>query len=432
MPLNILTQGLLLLALIPAFAAVPDARAAVVQIDRVVAIVNDDIIARTELDDQIRTIKAQLRQQRIPLPPENVLQRQVLERMVVEQIQLQLAEEISIVVDDDSLNQAISGIAAQNRLSLAEFRDVLQDEGYDFARFRENIRKEMIIVRLRQQNVDSRVSITEQEVDNFLAIQRRQGQGNDEYRLGHILIALPDAAAPEQIGEAQERAAGVLAQLRDGADFSEVAVTSSDGQQALDGGDLGWRRANEIPTLFADMVPQMSVGEISDLVRNSSGFHIVKLLEHRPGERHMIDQTLARHILVATNELVGDDLARDTLLGLRERLDAGEDFADLARRQSDDPGSAARGGDLGWVEAGQMVPAFERAMDALGRGEISEPVRTRFGWHLIQVVDRRQHDNTEEFTRDMARESIFRRKAEEEHAEWLRRLRDEAYVEVRL
>lgn len=427
-----LVSGLLWLALAAALAAPAAAQAAVVEIDRVVAIVNDDVIARTELDEQIRTIKAQLRQQRVPLPPEGVLQRQVLERMVLERIQLQLAAEVSIVVDDDSLNQAISGIATQNRLSLAEFRDVLREEGYDFARFRENIRREMIIVRLRQQHVDGRVSVTEQEVDNFLAIQRRQGRGNDEYRLGHILIALPDAAAPEQIAEARERALGVLAQLRGGADFGQVAITSSDGQQALDGGDLGWRKANEIPTLFADLVPQMRVGEVSELIRSSSGFHIITLADHRAGERHMVEQTRARHILIATNELVGDDQARQTLLALRERVAAGEDFAELARRHSADPGSASRGGDLGWVEPGQMVAEFQRAMDALAPQEIGEPVKTRFGWHLVQVLERRQHDDTEDFTRDMARESIFRRKAEEEHAEWLRRLREEAYVELRL
>ncbi len=413
-------------------AATMTAQATVIDVDRVVAIVNDDIITQTELNEQIRTIKAQLRQQRITLPPENVLQRQVLERMSLEQIQLQLAEEMRVLVDDEALNQAINGIATQNRLSLTEFRDVLQEEGYDFALFRENIRKEMILVRLRQQHVDSRVNVTEQEVDNFIAIQRRQGQSNDEYRIGHILIALPDAATPEQIATAQQRARTVLDELRAGNDFSQVAIASSDGQQALDGGDLGWRKANEIPTLFADLVLQMRAGDTSDLIRSSSGFHIIRLLDHRAGTRRMVTQTQTRHILVTTNELRGDEQARSTLLELRERALAGEDFAELARRHSEDPGSASRGGDLGWVEAGQMVPEFEDMMASLAPQEIGEPVKSRFGWHLVQVLDRRQHDNTEEFTRDTARESIFRRKAEEEHASWLRRLREEAYVEFRI
>lgn len=413
-------------------AASLTAQAAVVEVDRVVAIVNDDIITNTELGEQTRTIKAQLRQQRISLPSDSVLQRQVLERMTVEQIQLQLAGEMRVLVDDEALNQAINGIAAQNRLSLTEFREVLQEEGYDFPHFRENIRKEMILVRLRQQHVDARINVTEQEVDNFLAIQRRQGQSNDEYRLGHILISLPDAATPEQIDAAQRRARAVLDELKAGGDFSQVAISSSDGQQALDGGDLGWRKANEIPTLFADLVLQMRVGDTSDLVRNSSGFHIIRLLEHRAATRHVVTQTHTRHILVATNELRNDEQARTTLLELRERAQAGEDFAELARNNSEDPGSATRGGDLGWVELGQMVPEFERMMESLAPQEIGEPVKSRFGWHLVQVLDRRQHDNTEEFTRDAARESIFRRKAEEEYSSWLRRLREEAYVEFRL
>lgn len=421
-PLALLAAGLL-----APIAAQP----AMVEIDRIVAIVNDDIITRTELDEQVRTIRAQLRQQRITPPSDEVLRRQVLERMTLDQIQLQLAKQLSIVVDDDALNQAINGIAAQNRLSLTEFRDVLQSEGYDFAQFRENIRKEMILVRLRQQSVDSRVNITEQEIDNFLAIQRRQGQSNDEYRLGHILIAVPDGATPEQIGEAQERAREVLRRLREGADFGQVAISSSDGQQALDGGDLGWRRANEIPTLFADLVPQMQAGDVSEPIRSSSGFHIVKLSDHRTAERHMVTQTRARHILMTVNELVSDDAARSALLDLRERALAGEDFATLAREHSQDPGSAAGGGELGWVEPGQMVGEFERTMNGLEPEEISAPVRTRFGWHLVQVLERRQHDDTEDYTRDTAREAIFRRKAEEDHQEWLRRLREEAYVELR-
>lgn len=407
------------------------AHAATIDVDRMVAIVNDDVITQIELEEQMRTVKAQLRQQRIAMPGDDVLRRQVLERMALEQIQLQLAQQINIVVDDDALNQAINGIAAQNGLSLTEFRSVLQEEGYDFPLFRENIRKEMTLVRLRQQNVDSRINITEQEIDNFLAIQRRQGRSNDEYRIGHILISLPDGAAPEQIAETRERAEQVLARLRAGDDFSEVAITVSDGQQALDGGDLGWRRANEIPTLFADLVPQMRVGDTSELIRSSSGFHIIRLTDHRAAQRHMVDQTHARHILIRTDELVDDAEAQRMAEALRERLDAGADFAELAREHSDDRASGSRGGDLGWVEPGMMVPAFERAMDSIEPGEISAPVQSQFGWHLVQVLERRSHDATEDFTRDTARESIFRRKAEEEFAEWLRRLREEAYVEFR-
>lgn len=423
---KIFASGLLWL-----FLMVSGAHAATVPVDGIVAIVNDDVITRIELDEQLRTVKAQLRQQRIAMPSDEVLKRQVLERMALERIQLQIARQVNIVVDDDALNQAINGIAAQNGLSLTEFRSVLQDEGYDFTLFRENIRKEMTLVRLRQQNVDSRINITEQEIENFLAIQRRQGRSNDEYRIGHILFALPDGATPEQIADVRARAEAVLQRLRAGEDFSEVAIAESDGQQALDGGDLGWRRANEIPTLFADLVPQMRVGDVSDPIRSSSGFHIIRLADHRTAERHIIEQTRARHILIKADELTDDEQARQTAGQLRERILAGADFAELAREYSDDRASGTRGGDLGWVEPGMMVPAFEQAMNALQPGEISEPVQSEFGWHLVEVLERRSHDATEEFSRDKARETIFRRKAEEEFAEWLRRLREEAYVEIR-
>lgn len=408
------------------------AETAPVEIERIVAVVDNDIITLTELTEQIRTVRAQLRQQRITAPSDRILQRQVLERMVLEQIQLQLAGNVGILVDDDNLNKAISGIATQNNLTLSEFRTVLQEEGFEFAKFRENIRKEMVLHRLRQQQVDSRITVTDQEVDNFIATQRRQGQGSDEYQLGHILISAPDAASPEQIQETRERAQAVLARLKEGAEFSQIAIASSDGQQALSGGDLGWRKAGELPTLFADIVPQMRIGEVSELIRSGSGFHIIKLLGHRSGETRVLTQTRARHILVETGEALGDDAARELLSKLKERIAAGESFADLAHAHSDDVASASTGGDLGWVSPGEMAPEFERALDALGIGEISDPVQTPFGWHLIEVIARRQRDVTEEFTREMARESIFRRKAEEEYADWLRRLREDAYVEYRL
>ncbi len=427
-----IAPALLIMIALPCAGYVAPLQSAPVEIDRIVAIVDNDIISETELQEQVRTIRAQLRQQRITPPSDRILQRQVLERMVIEQIQLQLAGEVGILVDDENLNQAISGIAAQNNLSLSEFRSVLQEEGFDFAKFRENIRKEMLLHRLRQQHVDNRISVTDQEVDNFLATQRRQGQGTDEYHIGHILIAAPDAASPEQIQETRERAQALLAQLKDGADFTQAAIASSDGQQALSGGDLGWRKGGELPTLFADVVPQMRKGEISDLIRSGSGFHIVKLIDHRAGEARVLTQTRARHILVETGEMLGDEAALRLLLELKERIATGASFAELAHAHSDDVASASTGGDLGWISPGEMVPVFERAMDALGIGEISEPVQSPFGWHLLEVIARRERDITEEYSREMAREAIFRRKAEEEYSDWLRRLREDAYVDYRL
>jgi peptidyl-prolyl cis-trans isomerase SurA len=402
------------------------------ELDRIVAIVDDNVITASELNDQIASVRLQLRQQNMQMPSSQTMRKQVLERAVLEQLQLQLAESNGIRIDDESLNQAISGIATQNNMTLGEFRETLQEDGFDFSKFRENIRKEIILRRLRQQYVDSRVTITDQEVENFLATQRRQGSGSDEYHVGHILVALPEAAAPEQIRQAQEKANDILSQLKEGGDFNQIAVSTSDGQQALSGGDLGWRKAGELPTLFAELAPRMKPGDLSHLIRSPSGFHIIKLIDHRTGQQHIVTQTRVRHILVRPSALTPDQKAEELLYDIKRRLAAGEDFAALARSISEDKATAAAGGDLGWVEPGEMIPDFEKAMDRLRPGSIGDPVKTRFGWHLIEVLERREHDNTEEFTREKARDVIYQRKIEEGAEEWLRRLRDEAYVEYRL
>ncbi len=419
-------------------AAITVAAAATVEtpppetIDRIAAIVNDDVITASELEQRLTTLTKQLRQQRTPMPPRAVLRRQVLERMVINRIQLQIAEASGIRIDDETLNKTIGNIAAQNKLTLSQFRDVLEKDGFSFAQFREEMRQEIIIRRLLQRQVESRISVTEQEIDNFLVNQKTQGKAHDEYHLGHILIALPEAATPAEIRQARERAQGILEELRQGRDFSETAIAVSDGQQALKGGDLGWRKSGELPTLFVDVVRNMKVGEISDLIRSPSGFHIIKLLEHRSGQRHLVAQSHARHILIRPGGLISEKQALETARELRRRLLAGEDFAQLAKEYSDDKASAVDGGDLGWVSPGQMVPEFEQALTKLEPGAISEPVKSGFGWHLIQVLERRQHDDTDEFTRKQARKQIFQRKVEEAQANWLRRLRDEAYVEYRL
>lgn len=401
-------------------------------IDRIVAIVDNNVITQSELDDQMEAVKLQLRQQGLQTPPGPILQKQVLERAILEQIQLKLAESSGIRIDDESLNQTIAGIASQNNMTLSQFRETLQGDGYDFTKFRESVRKEIILRRLRQQYVDSRITITEQEVDSLLATQRRQGNETDEYRLGHILVALPEAATPEQIQQAQERANNLLNQLKQGADFTQTAISSSDGQQALNGGDLGWRKAGELPTLFAELVPQMKTGDLSNLIRSSSGIHIIKLVGRRTGQQHIVTQTHARHILVRLSALTTDQKAEDILSDVKRRISEGEDFAVLAQRLSEDKATASDGGDLGWLEPGEMIADFEKAMDRIEPGDVSDPVKTRFGWHLIQVMDRREYDNTEGFTRDKARDVIYQRKLEEAGEEWLRRLRDEAYVEYRL
>jgi peptidyl-prolyl cis-trans isomerase SurA len=401
-------------------------------VDKIVAVVNDDVITGTELDTRLHSIKEQLKNQSSPIPPDAVLKKQVLDRMILASLQLQLADQNGIRVDDETLNRTIERIAGDNKLSLTEFRSVLEKEGYDFATFREDIRREILISRVQQRQVTDRIMVTEQEIDNFLATQRAQGNTGAEYHLAHILIAVPDASSSERIQAARQRAEDVLKKLRAGANFQETAIAVSDGQQALQGGDLGWRKAGELPTLFVDTVTHMKTGDVSDLIRSPSGFHIIKLLEQRNEERHIVTQTHARHILIRTDELTSDDAAQARLKDIRQRVQGGADFAALANQYSDDAATANNGGDLGWVNPGEMVPAFQAQMDKLATGEISEPFKTGFGWHIVQVLDRRRHDDTDAFIRSQAREAIHQRKTEEELQSWLARLRDDAYIENRL
>ena len=401
-------------------------------IDRIVAVVNDDVVTATELQARIADLKRQLQRQGTALPPPNVLQKKVLERFVLDRIQLQLAAANGVRVSDELLNKTISTIATQNKLSLSGFRELLQRDGYNFAHFRENMREEITMRRLRQRQVASRITVTQQEIANFLINQRAQGHVDDEYHLGHILIALPESATPEQIKAKRAQAQAVLEKLRLGQDFATTVAAVSDGRQALQGGDLGWRKAGELPTIFADAVQEMKTGDLSALIRSPSGFHIIKLLGHHSGKHHVIKQTHARHILIRTNALTSDEDAKKQLLALRAQALKGEDFAKLAASNSADKASAAQGGDLGWAGPGKMVPAFEEAMDKLSPGEISQPIKTPFGWHLIKLLGRRVVDDTDQFKRDQARKFIFKRKLDEAEAEWLRKLRGESYVEYRL
>ncbi len=402
-----------------------------IELNRIIAVVNNEVITAVELETQVKAMKLQLSQQKVTAPPDNILRKQLLEQKIMTRLQLQLAKETGIRVDDDQLNSTISNIASQNNLSLVEFRDVLEEDGFKFEKFREDIRNEIIITRLRQRQIDSRVSVTEQEVSDYLARAKSQGDSENEYRLGHILIATSEAASPEEIKKARLKAEDILKKLSGGADFKEVAMAESDGQRALDGGDLGWRKGGQLPTLFSEIVIKMKEGDVSNIVRSPSGFHIIKLIDQRSEQQHLVTQTKAQHILIRTSALETDESAVKRLNELRERILFGDDFAELARSNSDDKGSAANGGELGWTSPGEMVPLFEQAMDTLQPGEVSEPFKTRFGWHIVQVLDRRDHNDTEEFKRGQARRLLQQRKAEEEYQVWLRRLRDEAYVEFR-
>lgn len=401
-------------------------------IDRVVAVVNDEVITETELDREVRTVRKRLSEQNIPVPAADLLRSQVLNRLITKHLQLQLAKKTGIRVDDETLNKTIERIASQNKMTLPELRDVIQRDGFNFGDFREDIRDEVAISRLKQRQVESNIVVTDQEINQFIANQLVGDNANDEFHLAHILVAVPEAAGPEKVQTYRDKAEKIMEKLSGGADFSKVAIEYSDGRQALDGGDLGWRKAKELPSIFARIVPNMKAGDVSDIIRSPSGFHIIKVLGRHHGERHMIVEHHVRHILISTNDVVDAKAARQKLLKLRERIENGADFGELARANSQDRGSAAKGGDLGWVKPGEVDPDFEQAVESLKPGEISMPFRTQFGWHIAQLVATRKVDDTEDYNRAKAREAIRKRKVDEQYQQWLRRLRDEAYVVNRL
>lgn len=421
---------LALLLLSVSFLLAPSAWAST-PLDRIVAVVNDDVVTETELKERIASISQQLRQQRRPLPPSNVMREQLLERLILERLQLQEAKSVGIQIDDDTLNQTIKRIAADNKLSVAEFRGTLEKDGYDFALFREEIRRELIIRRLHERQVSQRVVISEQDVDQYLSTEPDERNDDKEFHVAHILVAVPEAATPEQVEKARGRLQTILDELAQGKDFGEVAAAYSDGQQALEGGDLGWRKLAELPTLFESVVSRLKPDQTSDVMRGANGFHLVKLLEVRGEPTQMIEETRAQHILLQPNELRDEEQSKSQLRALRERILSGDDFATLAKAHSEDKGSVSQGGSLGWVKPGETVPQFEQAMKALQIGEISEPVESRFGWHIIQVLERRTVDNAPHARRQKAQQALRQRRIDEETETWLRHMRDEAYVELR-
>ena len=423
-------KRLLLLAAL--LLSVPVAAVQVLDLDRIVAVINDDVIMRSELVEKISSVAAQMEEQNIPLPPQDILEKQVLDRLIMTKLQIQMAQNTGIRVDDETLNRTISNIARENKLSLNEFREILEGDGYGYENFRKEIRNEILISRLQQRQVDNRVIVTEREIENYLSNQEHQGETDIEFHIAHILVAIPEGASTRQVTKAKETAGKVLSELQAGADFSNMAATYSDGQQALDGGDLGWRKAGQVPTLFADFIAVMEVGGLSEIIKSPSGYHIIKLLDKRSGEQVVVTQTKARHILVRPDELTTPEEALGRLRQLRMRIEGGDDFAELAKAHSADTMSAAEGGDLGWVNPGDLVPEFENVMNSLDPGATSEPFRSQFGFHIVQVLDRREHDSTEDIKRARAREAIRRRKLEEARTDWLRQMRDEAYVEYRL
>ena len=421
----------LLITLISALGGL-DSAAAAMELDRIIVVVDEDVVMQSELDSQLRRVRDQLRRQGTALPPTSVLERQVMERLILQKIQLQIADRAGVEVTDERLKDAITGIAEKNNLELEQFREILESDGVAFSEFEDQIRNEILIATLRRQEVDRRVKVSKKEIDNYLSNNISAGDSEEEFRIGHILISIPTGATDDEKLAAREKADSILERLNGGADFGDMAVAASDGQNALDRGDLGWRKIEEIPSLFEPSLRGMEVGDISPLITSPSGYHIISLTDQRSGDQVLVEQHRTRHILLSPNELVSEEEALNRIRQLKYRLEEGEDFAQIARQHSDDRGSALDGGNLGWVTKGQMVPEFEEVMMYSDVGVISHPFRTEFGWHVLQVTERRSYDGTEEVRRQKARRAIGQRKKDDRLQTWLRRLRDEAYVEFRL
>ena len=406
--------------------------AEIVKIDRIVAIVDQTVVTEQELESRIRTVTAQLQKQGTELPAENILRKQILERLISDTLQLQYAAQSGLKVDDSQLDKTIERIAEQNQLTLTEFADALAKDGVSMGKFRADIRNEITIARLREREVDSRINVSESEIDNFLTTQASSNENQDEYEIAHILIRTPEEGATEDVQKAKAKVDEVIKALQAGTNFAKVSASFSDAPNALEGGSLGWKSSTQMPALFLDALKNMQVGSVSEVLRSPNGFHILKLISKLGGSSPLvIEQTHARHILIKLSEVTSENDGKKKIDLIKERLDNGEKFEVLARQLSED-GSASNGGDLGWVNPGDTVPLFEKAMNELKDGQISSTVRTPFGWHVIQVLERRKQDMSKEAARLKARQEIRKRKSEEAYQDWVRELRDRAFVELRL
>ena len=406
--------------------------AEVVKMDRIVAIVDQAVVTEQELESRIATVTAQFKKQGTELPAEAILRKQILERLITDTLQLQYAAQTGLKVDDNQLDKTIGRIAEQNQLSLAEFTEALAKDGVSMTKFRADIRNEITLARLREREVDGRVNVSESEIDNFLTSQAANNENQDEYEIAHLLIRTPEEGATEEIQKAKSKVDTALTELKAGVSFAKVSASFSDAPNALEGGSLGWKKASQMPALFLDALRAMQVGEVSAPLRSPNGFHVLKLNNKRGGNSPLvIQQTHARHILIKLSEIMSEKDGKLKIDGIKERLDNGEKFEALARQYSEDS-TASSGGDLNWVNPGDTVPQFEKAMNELKDLQISMPVLTQFGWHLIQVIERRSQDMSKEAARLKARQEIRAKKADEAYQDWIRELRDRAYVEIRL
>jgi peptidyl-prolyl cis-trans isomerase SurA len=406
--------------------------AEVVKMDRIVAIVDQAVVTEQDLESRIATVTAQFKKQGTELPAETILRKQILERLITDTLQLQYAAQTGLKVDDNQLDKTIGRIAEQNQLSLAEFTEALAKDGVSMTKFRADIRNEITLARLREREVDGRVNVSESEIDNFLTSQAANNENQDEYEIAHLLIRTPEEGTTEDIQKAKSKVDSALTELKAGVSFAKVSASFSDAPNALEGGSLGWKKASQMPALFLDALKAMQVGEVSAPLRSPNGFHVLKLNNKRGGNSPLvIQQTHARHILIKLSEIMSEKDGKLKIDGIKERLDNGEKFEALARQYSEDS-TASSGGDLNWVNPGDTVPQFEKAMNELKDLQISPPVRTQFGWHLIQVIERRSQDMSKEAARLKARQEIRAKKADEAYQDWIRELRDRAYVEIRL
>jgi peptidyl-prolyl cis-trans isomerase SurA len=401
-------------------------------LDRIAAIVNDGLVLKSELDVQMSSVQKRLQEQRVELPSQSVLQQQVLDRLVLQEIQLQRAKHVGLTVTDEQLNGALQEIAARNKIPFDQLPTALAAQGVDYKLYRESMRKELTLSTLRQRDVIAHINVSPHELEQYLARQQ-SAASNDEFNVSHILLSLPAAATPQQLEDISKKAQDVAARAGKGEDFGQLAIANSNSQTALDGGQLGWRKGGQLPQFILDLVVKMKPGEVSEPVRTPSGYHIVKLNERRNGEAPVIiNQIHVRHILMKPNELDDDETVRQKLAKLRDRIEKGESFAGIASTASEDPGSAPDGGDLGWTGPGTFVPEFDKAIADLKDNEITEPFKTRYGWHIVQMLGTRTYDSTDDVRRQKAFAAIRESKADEETELWLRRLRDEAFVETKM
>ncbi|MDF3866095.1 peptidylprolyl isomerase [Pseudomonas denitrificans (nom. rej.)] len=405
--------------------------AEVVPLDRVVAIVDNDVVMQSQLDQRLREVRATIQKRGAPLPPEHVLTQQVLERLIIENIQLQIGDRSGVRITDEELNQAMGTIAQRNNMSLEQFRAALSHDGLSYDEAREQVRREMIISRVRQRRVAERIQVSEQEVQNFLASDLGKIQLSEEYRLANILIPVPDSASPETVQAAARQAQEMYQQLKQGADFGQLAVSRSAGDNALEGGEIGWRKAAQLPSPFDSMVGSLAVGDVTEPVRTPGGFIIIKLEEKRGGSKMLRDEVHVRHILLKPSEIRSEEETQRLAEKLYERIQAGESFADLAKKFSEDPGSKLNGGDLNWVDPESLVPEFREVMNNAPQGQVTKPFRSPFGWHVLEVLGRRATDSSDKFREQQAAQTLRARKYDEELQAWLRQIRDEAYVEIK-